>query len=187
VDNVDPLKKARIQAMVPSVDPFRELGWAMPCAPFAGPDMGLLLMPPIGANVWIEFEAGDMNYPIWSGCFWSDGELPSEALWAKPPDAVQILKAPGFLFVADRTKNSFSIRVDSPMVGTPASLVFDKSGIELKIADAVVTLTTAHILLQNGTPSVKVSQDAIRLENGAASIKMSPAKVDINDGALEIT
>jgi hypothetical protein len=108
-------------------------------------------------------------------------------LWAKPPDTVQILKAPGFRFVADRTKNSFSIHVDPPMVDTPASLVFDNSGIELKIADAVVTLTQDHMLLHNRTPSVEISQEEINRENEAASIEMSSAKVDINGGALEVT
>jgi uncharacterized protein involved in type VI secretion and phage assembly len=68
-DNNDPLKLGRILAMVPAVAGART-NWALPCAPYAAPQVGSLLVPPVGALVWIEFEAGDPNTPIWSGCFW---------------------------------------------------------------------------------------------------------------------
>jgi hypothetical protein len=202
LDNADPMQMARIQASVPAVTGGDALGWALPCAPFAGPDMGLVTVPPVGANVWIEFEAGDVNFPIWSGCFWGAGELPSEAMTSSP-DEVQVLKAPGFRFVADRTKNSFGIDVEPPMVDTPASLSFAKGVIELRIANSVLTLSPDAIVMQKGTPSIAISDDAIHLvydsasigitpdeinlENASSSIEMSPATVDINKGALEIT
>ena len=56
------------------------IGWALPCVPFAGPGVGFLALPPVEANVWVEFEAGDPDYPIWSGCFWGPGQLPAEAV-----------------------------------------------------------------------------------------------------------
>jgi hypothetical protein len=34
---------------------------------------------PVGTNVWVEFEGGNTDLPIWSGCFWAEGELPVEA------------------------------------------------------------------------------------------------------------
>ena len=34
-------------------------------------------IPPVGANIWVEFEGGDTDYPIWSGCFWGTGEVPA--------------------------------------------------------------------------------------------------------------
>ena len=51
----------------------------MPCAPFAGSGVGFFALPPVGANVWVEFEGGDPDYPIWSGCFWGAGEVPAHA------------------------------------------------------------------------------------------------------------
>ncbi len=48
--------------------------WATPCVPFAGPKHGLLLMPEIDDGVWIEFEAGNLANPIWSGCWWADDD-----------------------------------------------------------------------------------------------------------------
>jgi hypothetical protein len=72
VDVEDPLEIGRLRAMVPSIfgedDPC---GWALPCAPFGGgPDRGFLMLPEVGDSVWIEFAAGDLRMPIWSGVFW---------------------------------------------------------------------------------------------------------------------
>jgi Type VI secretion system/phage-baseplate injector OB domain len=77
VDNNDPLKLGRIRALVPAVDRMTT-NWALPCTLYADPHAGVLLLPPFEALVWIEFEAGDPNYPIWSGCFWERAEdMPS--------------------------------------------------------------------------------------------------------------
>ncbi len=69
----------RIKASVPSVLPLTPTGWCMPCVPYAGQNVGFCMLPDIGAGVWIEFEGGDVSYPIWTGCFWSEGEIPSQA------------------------------------------------------------------------------------------------------------
>ena len=53
----------------------------MPAAPYAGPGAGFVALPPVGAGVWIEFEQGDPDFPIWSGGWWgSAGELPASAV-----------------------------------------------------------------------------------------------------------
>ena len=69
-DNKDPLMIGRVRARVPDVMGDGESGWAMPCAPFGGAAAGLLRLPTVGAGVWIEFEHGDPDYPIWAGCWW---------------------------------------------------------------------------------------------------------------------
>ena len=75
VDNLDPLFLGRILVQVPAV--FGDLlNWCMPCTPFAGEGMGFVAIPPSGANVWVEFEGGDISYPIWVGCFWGEGQMP---------------------------------------------------------------------------------------------------------------
>lgn len=63
-DNVDPLMMGRILSVVPEVQ-GAVLNWAKPCARSAEPDTALPALPPVGAAVWIEFEDGDPNYPIW--------------------------------------------------------------------------------------------------------------------------
>jgi hypothetical protein len=79
-DNRDPLKLGRLQALVPEILGEVPTGWAKPCVPYAGPTSGFFSVPPVSAGVWIEFEAGDVSRPIWTGCFWGTGELPM-----KPP------------------------------------------------------------------------------------------------------
>ena len=77
ISNVDPMQIGRILAMVPDVAGLLPSTWAMPCVPVAGINMGIFTVPPIGAGVWIEFERGDPDYPIWVGGYWgSAAETP---------------------------------------------------------------------------------------------------------------
>ena len=77
VDNNDPTQRGRLKVRVPSV--LGELDmWAMPCAPYAGEGVGLYSLPESGTGVWVEFEGGDLSYPIWTGFFWADGQLPQD-------------------------------------------------------------------------------------------------------------
>ncbi len=79
VDNQDPNSMGRVQVEVPAIVPDEPLGWAMPCVPFAGDGIGLYLIPEVDAQVWVEFEYGDLTRPIWTGCFWKSGGLPEGA------------------------------------------------------------------------------------------------------------
>lgn len=76
-DNRDPLMLGRIRAKVQDVYGENQSGWALPALPYAGDGVGLFLIPPTDASVWIEFEHGHPDYPIWSGCFWAQGEVPA--------------------------------------------------------------------------------------------------------------
>ena len=76
-DNRDPSMLGRIRAKVQDVFGDNESGWALPALPYAGNGVGLFLIPPTDAWVWIEFEHGDPEYPIWTGCFWAQGEVPA--------------------------------------------------------------------------------------------------------------
>lgn len=75
-NNIDPLQQGRVQITCPAVLGDGQLSWAMPSAPYAGPGVGFFMVPPVDANVWVEFEGGDPDYPIVSGCFWGTGEVP---------------------------------------------------------------------------------------------------------------
>src|SRR6266496_2920758 len=74
-DNDDQSKRGRLKVKVPVVLGTFEV-WAMPCVPYAGNGVGFYSLPEIGTGVWVEFEGGDPSYPIWSGCYWTDNELP---------------------------------------------------------------------------------------------------------------
>ena len=77
VSNVDPQNMGRLSVTVPDVSNIQTSTWAMPSAALAGSQSGFYAVPPVGSNVWVEFEQGDSDYPIWSGCFWgSSSEVP---------------------------------------------------------------------------------------------------------------
>jgi len=89
-DNQDPDDLGRIKARVLDVLGDQESGWALPCAPFSGNELGFFALPDQGANVWIEFEHGDASSPIWSGCYWGSKEQRPQALMSTAPDKVLI-------------------------------------------------------------------------------------------------
>ena len=85
INNVDPMQMGRLQVQVPDVTGLAPASWAMPCVPVAGIQNGLFVVPMIGSGVWVEFEKGDINYPVWVGCFWgSASEVPAMARLTPP-------------------------------------------------------------------------------------------------------
>jgi Type VI secretion system/phage-baseplate injector OB domain len=98
--NVDPLNQGRIKALVPDVLGEVPSSWALPSAPFAGTNAGLFTVPMVGSGVWIEFEAGDVSRPIWSGGWWAPGELPMDEKSSPPLPTTKILRSDLGLLVA---------------------------------------------------------------------------------------
>lgn len=93
INNVDPMQQGRIMAQVPDALGLTPSTWALPCLPLAGIQMGTWAVPPIGAGVWIEFEQGNLDYPIWTGCWWgSPAEVPALAIAAPPPVSHMVLQ-----------------------------------------------------------------------------------------------
>lgn len=141
LDNVDPMQMGRIMAMVPDVSSILPSSWAMPCVPAAGLQAGMVAVPSIGAGVWIEFEQGDPDYPIWAGCFWgSPAELPLLAH----------LSPPGLSSLTFQTtlQNGIVVNdVPGPLGGiilksaTGASIIVNDTGIYIQNGQgAVITL-----------------------------------------------
>lgn len=65
VDNKDPENNRRLKLQIPQVLNAAVTEWAWPVDP-----SNLELTPPaIGQGVWVMFEGGDANFPIWVGVF----------------------------------------------------------------------------------------------------------------------
>ena len=94
--------------------------------PVRGARCGFFLIPPVGANVWVEFEAGDPDYPIWSGCFWGPGEVPASP--AVPQ--MKVLKTESVTLTINDLPGAggFTLEVSPPAVPTPLKLVCDATG-----------------------------------------------------------
>ncbi len=97
-DNNDPRKQGRVKVKVPEILGDVDSGWALPCAPYAGDKSGAYTVPPNGAGVWVEFEAGDVSRPIWAGCWWSSEKVPAdEAGTTATPDVRIVCSEEGML------------------------------------------------------------------------------------------
>jgi Type VI secretion system/phage-baseplate injector OB domain len=96
----DPEGLARLRATVPAVLGDKLSPWALPCAPYAGPDVGFHAVPPVGAAVWIEFEAGDPNLPIWTGGWWARGDIPSDEAGTVAGTPQKLLKSDSGLMLS---------------------------------------------------------------------------------------
>lgn len=132
LNNIDPLQKARLLVQVPDVTGLGISSWAMPCAPMAGIQMGVYVVPMIGAGVWVEFEGGDPDYPIWSGGFWSTAaEVPALALAGVPGDPNIVLQTSlqNTLVISDLPGPTGGIMLKS---ATGASIIVNDTGIYIQ-------------------------------------------------------
>lgn len=151
-NNIDPQMMGRVQVSVPSILGEGQLSWAMPCVPYAGSGVGFFAIPPNGANVWVEFEGGDPDYPIWSGCFWGMGEAPATP--AVP--FIKILKTDAITLKLDDTPGAggFTLEVNPPAAATPLKILCNVSGIEISNGAAKIQLTPASVNINNGALEV---------------------------------
>src|SRR5262245_23931522 len=92
VDVDDPEKLGRLRARVPEVLGDVDSPWALPCAPYAGESVGLHVIPPVDAGVWIEFEAGDPSRPIWTGTWWARDDPPEDETGTGAAPPLKILR-----------------------------------------------------------------------------------------------
>jgi uncharacterized protein involved in type VI secretion and phage assembly len=148
----DPLMTGRIQANVPDVLGDQPSGWAMPCAPFGGSQTGFFALPTVGAGVWIEFEHGDPDYPIWSGCFWgSVAEMPA-VLIAPPYKKVMIVTEGGNKITLDDTPGIGGIKLET---STGQKIVMDAMGIQIDNGlGASIKMTGPQISINDGALAV---------------------------------
>jgi uncharacterized protein involved in type VI secretion and phage assembly len=147
-NNLDPMQQGRIQVRVPAVLGEGQMSWAMPCAPYAGSGVGFFAIPPVGANIWVEFEGGDPDYPIWSGCFWGTGEVP-----ATP--AVAEMK----VFKTDSCTITLN---DLPGVG----------GVTIETVSGMkIVLSTTGLEIDNGQGgSIKMTGPQVSVNNGGLDV-----------------
>jgi uncharacterized protein involved in type VI secretion and phage assembly len=127
-DNQDPLMQGRIRARVTDVMGEDESGWAMPAAAFGGDQMGFFALPSVGAGVWIEFEHGDPDYPVWSGAWWGSAtELPPELL-TPPYEKVMVRTHGGHTITLDDTPGVGGITLET---STGQKISLTATGIEI--------------------------------------------------------
>lgn len=147
-NNVDPLQLGRIQVSVPAVLGEGRLSWAMPCSPYGGSGVGFFAIPPNEANVWVEFEGGDPDYPIWSGCFWGVGEVP--ALPAVPE--MKIFKTDGITLTLSDLPGISGVTIE---MSSGQKIVMNLMGIEITNGQGgSIKLTGPQVSINSGALEV---------------------------------
>lgn len=134
----------RIKAKVPAVLGSTESGWALPCVPYAGNSVGFAFLPEVDSAVWIEFEGGNVSFPIWTGGFWLSSQVPSDAA-----AAVKVIVTKQLKLLFDDDQDSITIQ--------------DSNGNS-------VTLNSSGITLSNGSQTVQVSESEVNVNNGALEV-----------------
>lgn len=152
VQNVDPEQRGRILALVPDVSGLLPSSWALPCVPFAGKQSGVYVVPQIGAGVWIEFEQGDPDYPIWVGGFWGvAAEVPVLALAGNPASPSVVLQS--------GLQNTISI---SDLPGPTGGILLQS------VTGALISINEIGITLSNGQgATVVLAGPTVTVNSGA--------------------
>jgi len=147
-DNRDPQQMGRIKARVQDVYGDQESGWVLPCTPYAGDGVGLFLIPPVDASVWIEFEHGNPDQPVWSGCFWAEGQAPAAP--ASPES--KVLKTDVVTITINDAPGAGGMTIETR---DGAKIVLNASGIEINDGQGgKVKLTGPQVSVNDGALEV---------------------------------
>lgn len=153
--NVDPMQMGRLLVQVAGVAGALPSTWAMPCLPFTGIQSGMFVVPEIQSGVWIEFEGGDPNYPIWVGGFWgSSTELPALALAGTP----------GLQQLVIQTTAQNTLMISDTPGPTGGILLKTTAGAMIAINETGITITNGQgaTIMMTG-PSVTINEGALQV------------------------
>ena len=153
VNNVDPMMMGRLMVMVPDVAGLLPSSWALPCWPVTGIQMGIYAVPLIGGGVWIEFEQGNPDYPIWTGCFpGSTADIPALALAGNPVSPSIVLQ----------TSLQNTIMISDVPGPTGGILLKTTTGAMISVNDVGITISNGKgaIITMMG-PSVDINAGAL--------------------------
>lgn len=155
LSNVDPMQRGRLYVQVPDVTQIGPATWAEACFPGGGLQYGMIAIPMIGSGVWVEFEQGDIDYPIWTGSFLGNaGEFP--ALARMTPPAV-----PGASMTTPLQNGVVANDVPGPSGG-----IFLKGGL------ATISINDAGIIIQNGKgASIVLMNNQVIVNAGALLVQ----------------
>ena len=155
INNLDPMQQGRIQVMVPDVSGVALSSWAMPCVPVAGIQNGFFTVPIVGSGVWIEFEKGDPDYPVWTGCFFgSPADVPALARMVPPgvPGITMQTPLQNGITINDVPGPTGGIMIKS---ATGATLIVNDTGIYIQNGKgASITMVGPTVTINNGALSV---------------------------------
>lgn len=196
-ENQDPQKRARIRLSIPSVLNDQISDWALPCLPFGGASgYGFFTVPEVGAQVWVEFEEGDIDRPIWTGTFWQQqSDVPTDA--GKDEPTTRLLQTPsGHIFQFDDEKDKERFRLFHP---ADAEMIIDHNG-TISLTDAsgaVLTMdadnneviledANGNIMTMNSSGTVVEDANGNRIEMASAGVTVAGQKIVVQGSQVHL-
>jgi hypothetical protein len=182
----DPESLGRIRAYVPEVLDTELSPWALPCAPYAGANVGFFAVPPRGAGVFIEFEAGDPSRPLWSGGWWGRGDPPKNEQNAAPGTPQKTLRSDtGLMLALDDDAHTATL---SDTNGRNLVTIEVDNGEVRVLAATKVVVEAPRIELVDGAPHPLVFGDNLRAYlNQLVTLFNSHLHVGQTAGSIPVT
>lgn len=176
ISTADPTVSGRLLCTVAAL-PGMELNWAMPCVPYASVGQGFFALPIEGSDVWIEFEGGEADKPIWSGGYWEFAEEPvMPEIDPAMPELINILRSKfcTLLFNDAPGEGGVTVSAVAPVATVPVTMTMNdvgfsvicgelsltmnpEVGITLTAGDTVMVLTAEGVTVE--TPAVEVTAE----------------------------
>jgi uncharacterized protein involved in type VI secretion and phage assembly len=135
----------RIKAKVPAALSDQESGWCMPCVPYAGDGVGFVFLPEVGSGVWIEFEGGDLSFPIWTGCYWRSDERPSDG----GPKIKAIITKASHKLILDDDAETITLSDQNEN-----QVLLDSSGIKAERGGKKIVISSSDVNVNDGAMQV---------------------------------
>src|SRR5579864_30353 len=197
IDNSDPENRGRLRLQIPDVLGDTVVsGWALPCAPYGGTaGQGFFYIPDANAGVWVEFEQGNLDYPIWVGTFWAKPggttEVPPPGDSQSPPTSkiiktknhtIELADADGSetIIITD-AKNNNVITLDQNGVKIQA----DKD-IEVKCSGVKITADKDIEVKASGGVKIQADQDIELKASGDLKVTATNVKMQVS-AAVDIS
>jgi cytoskeletal protein CcmA (bactofilin family) len=174
VDTADPMLGGRLLCEVAAV-PGMLLNWAMPAVPYASVGQGFFAVPVEGSDVWIEFEQGDPNRPIWCGGYWEIGEEPAmPELSPEAPELINVLRSKSCTLLFNDTPEEGGVTISAidPVATVPVTLTMNEMGLTITCGDLTFSMN----------PEI-----GITLTAGDTTMVLTPENVTVETPAVEVT
>ena len=196
-DNKDPEKRARLKIRIPSVMADQDTDWALPCLPYGGANQqGMFMVPEIDAQVWVEFEEGDLHRPIWVGTFWQqESDTPEDAAKEEPTTRMFQTKS-GHILQFDDEEGEEKFRLFHPK---DAEMLIDKNGtislrdtsgamltMDAENSEIVVEDANGNIMTMDSSGTKVEDSNGNVIEMAAAGITAEAPKIVVKGGQVHL-
>lgn len=188
-NNQDPDRRGRLQLKVPALLGNEITRWALPCLPFGGAtDVGTYFVPERDARVWVEFEQGDISYPVWTGTYWTGGDNPPADL----PFKRTLATPTGHILEFDDTPGVETVSLIHGGAGNPSVVLDSQGGVTINDANGAklaFDTVASEVVLQDAagnsltmtatsTTVADVSGNSVKLDASGATVKATKIVLD---------